>query len=233
MKIYNKGFNYSQDGPGNRLVYHLQGCNFRCRWCSNPESMEASGECREYSVEELLKEAQSCVPMFFDGGGVTLTGGEPTMQFDEIKEFLSFLRKSGIHTAIENNGSHPRLRELFDVIDFLIMDVKHFDEEQHRFWTGVSNKNTVENLKIICETGRQALIRIPLINGVNNDAEGFVRLFNSFNCSGVYFEILPYHEFGRDKWTVPYEIENGFVESRDIKNFEKLFRENGLRIIKT
>ena len=39
MKILQKGFNYSQDGPGNRLVYHTQGCNFRCKWCSNPESM--------------------------------------------------------------------------------------------------------------------------------------------------------------------------------------------------
>lgn len=44
MQIFQKGFNYSQDGPGNRLVYHLTGCNMRCPWCSNPECMETGGE---------------------------------------------------------------------------------------------------------------------------------------------------------------------------------------------
>lgn len=233
MKIFNKGFNYSQDGPGNRLVYHLQGCNFRCKWCSNPESMDISGECREYSISEILNEAITCKPMFFDGGGITLTGGEPTMQFEEIKELFTKLKENEIHTAIENNGSSARLSELFDIVDYWIMDIKHFDDEKHKFWTGASNKTTIENLKRLCIKGRQALIRIPLINGVNNDAEGFVKLFKGMNCTNLEFEILPYHEFGKNKWTEPYEIENGFVSNDEIKKFEDVFRENGLKLIIT
>ena len=77
------------------------------------------------------------------------------------------------------------------------MDIKHFDDEKHKFWTGASNKTTIENLKKLCKRGRQGLIRIPLINGVNNDAEGFVKLFKGMNCNNLEFEILPYHEFGK------------------------------------
>lgn len=43
IRIFQKGFNYSQDGQGNRLVYHLQGCNMKCPWCANPEGMKMEG----------------------------------------------------------------------------------------------------------------------------------------------------------------------------------------------
>ena len=58
MRIFQKGFNYNEDSPGNRLVYHIQGCNMRCRWCCNPEGMDFNGG--EYiSTEELIKEILS------------------------------------------------------------------------------------------------------------------------------------------------------------------------------
>jgi len=74
LHIFQRGFNFSQDGPGNRLVYHLQGCNLHCPWCSNPEGMTFCGG-TVCSVEDIVAEVLRSRPMFFDGGGVTLTGG--------------------------------------------------------------------------------------------------------------------------------------------------------------
>ena len=99
MRIFNKGFHFGQDGPGNRLVYHVSGCNMHCIWCSNPEGMsgEAGTDC---SVEELLSECQSCRKLFFSGGGVTFTGGEATRCYCELLPLLEHLQQLNIHTAI-------------------------------------------------------------------------------------------------------------------------------------
>ena len=61
---FQKGFNYSQDGPGNRLVYHLAGCNMFCPWCSNPEGLKKTENTQQYTVEELFQEVCSCKMMF-------------------------------------------------------------------------------------------------------------------------------------------------------------------------
>ena len=89
MRILQKGFNYSQDGPGNRLVYHLQGCNFACKWCSNADSIPLHNEkAKDVSVSSVFDEILRSRMMFFDGGGVTFTGGEATLQADELLELL-------------------------------------------------------------------------------------------------------------------------------------------------
>ena len=101
LHIFQKGFNYSQDGPGNRLVYHLKGCNLRCPWCSNPEGMDVNRAVGySASVDEVLKEVLRSAPMFFEGGGVTFTGGECTLQIDALMELFALLKKEGISTAI-------------------------------------------------------------------------------------------------------------------------------------
>ncbi len=84
MQIFQKGFNFSQDGPGNRLVYHIAGCNMRCLWCSNPEGMQESDAHTTYTKDALVAEAICCKPLFFDGGGVTFTGGEATLHAQEL-----------------------------------------------------------------------------------------------------------------------------------------------------
>lgn len=233
MKVLNKGFNYSQDGPGNRLVYHLQGCNFRCKWCSNPESIKADyKDCKEYSAQEIINEALSCRMMFFDGGGVTFTGGEPTLQFDELKEILIALKKAGINTSIETNASHPRLPELSEYIDFFIMDIKHPDNRIHKKYTSHSNETTLKNFELLTGIRQQLLVRIPLINNVNTDADSFLNLFESVDMTNVNIEILPYHEYGKCKWVEEYEIVDGFVSDETLAIFTDKLKSK-VNLIKT
>lgn len=287
INVFQKGFNYSQDGFGNRLVYHLQGCNLRCPWCANPEGMtlipplvvkeselldEACPHgaikdhhlnralcegcisrecvnihrhsgivCKEiaYEVEDLVAEAKGCSAMFFDHGGVTFTGGEPTVQFDGLMEVLTRLKEEGIHTALETNGTHPRLGELFPVIDQLMMDFKHYDSDKHRSVTGLGNENARANIQRAAGEGKELFIRIPLIGGFNaslSDIPQFIDFFQDIQTCRMCFEFLSYHEYGRDKWKAcgwEYTMKDAFVPEETVKAFRQGFIEKGLRVIRT
>lgn len=233
MRIFQKGFNFSQDGPGNRLVYHLSGCNMHCIWCSNPEGMNKNAG-KEMSIQEIAEECERSKMMFFSGGGVTFTGGEATLQMDELSELLKILKKKGIHTAIETNGTTKRLQEICEDIDYLIMDFKHYDNEILKKYTGADNENVKYNFEENCRKCRQQHIRIPIINNINSDKpELFAEYFCNFNTENTVFEFLAYHEYGKDKWQEEYKIKDGFVSDEIIKNFKEIFKEYGLKTINT
>ena len=240
IQIFQKGFNYSQDGPGNRLVLHLQGCNLRCPWCSNPEGLPCSGG-TSHSVEELVAQVLSCQMMFFDGGGVTLTGGEVTMQFDAVKELLTRLHALGIHTALETNGMHPKLPELFPVVSYLMMDYKHHDPEMHRRITGGSNAQTFKNIAAALDAGMNPAIRIPLIGGFNASEEDARRFADQFRAIGLpgrgTVELLTYHEYGKEKYAacgLPYTMTDEAKITPDmLRAFTNILTDAGITLIKT
>ncbi len=233
MRIFGKGFNFSQDGPGNRLIYHLSGCNMSCIWCSNPEGMNKNAG-KEYSINEIIKEAISCKPMFFSGGGVTFTGGEATIQFEELIEALKALKAENIHTAIETNGTSKRLNELLPFTDYLIMDFKHYDSDILKEYTGIGNENIKFNFEQNCKNKRQQHIRIPIINGINSEhPEKFAEYFSLFDTSNTVFEFLPYHEYGKEKWESEYKVKNGFITDDILKIFKSTFTAKDLKLITT
>ena len=238
LRIFQKGFNYSQDGPGNRLVYHLQGCNMRCAWCANPEGMNFQGG-KAVDTEDILQEVQRSRSMFFDGGGVTFTGGEPTMQFEALSLLLKRLKELNVHTAIETNGTHPRFPELFDHLDSIMMDLKQPFAEKHRQFTGVALDTVLRNITLAAEVGKDLLIRIPLINGYNTDKEdivAFATFLRGLNQENLRIELLRYHEYGRVKWerlNRSYEVENGFVSDDQYRMFHDLLTEYGPKLVKT
>ncbi len=233
MRIFGKGFNFAQDGPGNRFVYHLSGCNMRCPWCSNADGMTMDAG-KDYSVEDIVKEVLSCRPMFFSGGGVTFTGGEATLQADELIEVLKILKKENIHTALETNATSKRLPEIAEFIDYLIMDFKHFDSDIHKEYTGIGNGQIKENFEKLCRYGRQLHVRIPLINGINTGhPQKFAEYFSSCASDKTVFEFLLYHEYGKEKWQGEYTIKDGFVSEDTLNKFIEVFKMNGLKIVTT
>ena len=240
MRIFQKGFNFSQDGPGNRLVYHLQGCNLRCPWCSNPEGLAFRGG-EDCSIDALVDEVLRSRLMFFEGGGVTLTGGEATMQLEQAKEFFTRLQAESVHTCMETNGIHPRLPELFPVLDLLIMDIKHYDPHIHRAVTGADNAIAIHNLCGALNKDQNVALRIPLIGGFNaseEDAHGFVNLFDQFGVPGkATVELLPYHEYGKDKYArlgLPYTMtETAKVTRQQADAFAAILQKAGITVIHT
>lgn len=240
MKIFGKGFNFSQDGPGNRLVYHLKGCNMRCPWCSNPEGMSInSGDFYTLSVDEVVSEAEISTPMFFENGGVTFTGGEATLQFDALFSALSKLSEKGISVAVETNGTSEKLPLLFGLLNHLIIDLKHPDPVLHKKITGVSNEITKQNILKAAESGVDLLVRIPLIGGFNSsdDAlQGFVEFLKSANCKNLKVEVLKYHEYGKDKWQkcgLEYKMKDAFVTENQRTELENALKNAGITVVRT
>jgi pyruvate formate lyase activating enzyme len=218
----------------------------RCGWCSNPEGMavynkETTGsiQCKEYDTRTVLEEIESCKPMFFDGGGVTFTGGEPTLQFEALKELLQGAYAAGVNTAIESNATHKNLDELFPWIDQLILDFKFASDEKQIRYTGVSNKQIKENFKKAFSSGKHVLVRIPVINHINSDDEEIseiIRFMTSNDTGNARFELLPYHEYGKVKWDKcgkEYKITDGFVSKDRIAHLEQLFCESNLVLSRT
>lgn len=237
LRWFQKGFNYSQDGPGNRLVYHLQGCNLHCPWCSNPEGMDPAGNCVSEAVEKVVNDIISAKPMFFDQGGVTFTGGECTLQLDALLWVLKAIKAQGVHTAIETNGLSPRISDLFPYLDLLMLDVKHHDPEKHKKITGRGNIEIKQTLKAALDAGVRSIVRIPLIHGFNDlpgDMEGFCHFFGQLRGFGI--ELLPYHEYGKIKWKQAgktYQIRDGFVEKNHVQAFTDCLTEAGFDIIQS
>lgn len=240
LRIFQKGFNFSQDGPGNRLVYHLQGCNLHCPWCSNPEGLAITGG-TEISIDTLMDEVRRSSLMFFDGGGVTLTGGEVTLQFPAVQEFLTRLHAENFHTCIETNGLSTQLPELFPVLNLLIMDIKHYDPAIHRAVTGLSNERTISNIRQALSARQALALRIPLIGGFNAssaDAHGFVALFRELGLHDrATVELLTYHEYGKEKYSrlgLPYTMgDSARVSKESLHTFEMILRDAGINIIHT
>ncbi len=243
IHIFQKGFNYSQDGPGNRLVYHLSGCNLKCPWCSNPEGLEATKNATKLTVEDIVKEALSCKMMFIDGGGVTLTGGEVTCQREAVKSLLNKLKENNIHTCIETNASLKHCESIFNSVDYMIADFKSPNAQKLKEITGADLDIIKENLLLRAKTGKPLLIRVPLVNNFNTGAENatlfadfFEQLQKESNNKTLFFELLTYHEYGKEKYEKlgkEYKVKNGFVSPEDVKLLANKIKNKNLKLIHT
>lgn len=229
---FQKGFNFSQDGPGNRLVIHLSGCNMRCPWCSNPEGLTVkSSKTQAEETDVLAKEIISCKPMFFEGGGVTFTGGECTLQSEALISLIKILKTNGISVCIETNASTNGYLDTVTLCDYVLTDYKHPNAQILKTVTG-ADLDLIESNICSALLLKPVHLRIPLIHNFNDSQDaldGFCRFFASLK--GEFdIEILPYHEYGKDKWkkeNLEYKMNDGFVSEKTVEMFKNEFAKCG------
>lgn len=187
------------------FVTHRDSCQV-CGTCLDAcyaEARTIAG--REMTVGDVILEVQKD-RVFYDqsGGGVTFSGGEPLFQHEFLLELLAASRGEGIHTTVDTTGytSPEILERLSRFVDLFLYDVKTLNEQQHREYTGVSNRIILDNLRRLVSWGNRVIVRIPLIHGVNDD-EASIRDIGAFvKGLGAVSEthLLPYHRTGTEKY---------------------------------
>lgn len=159
---------------------------------------------------EVLKDE-----VFFDesGGGITLSGGEPLMQASFVEAMLVACRSRRLHTAVDTCGYAPTevVRRVRENVDLFLYDLKLMDNDRHRQFTGVGNDLILRNLKMLAENGSAVIVRIPVIPGVNDDADNISALSAFLLPLGLTrIDLLPYHRIASDKYYrlhLPYKME--------------------------
>ena len=191
------------DGPGLRLVVFLQGCPFRCLYCANPDTIETGGG-RETDPAEILRMAVDQKPFFGRRGGVTFSGGEPTLQAAALVPLVRDLKEAGIHVCLDSNGGvwNPAVEELMGLVDLVLLDVKQANPERHRVLTGHPNTQTLRTAAWLEEYGRPFWLRYVLVPGYSDAEEDIRRLGERLGgCRSIErVELLPYHTLGVHKY---------------------------------
>ena len=200
------------DGPGIRLVVFMQGCPLRCIYCHNRDTWDV-GKGSLYTPEEVIDELKK-YKSYIDssGGGITVTGGEPTLQAEFVCEVFKQAKKIGVHTALDTSGfvSIDKVRELLEYTDLVLLDIKHIDEVKHRRITGVENSKCREFAFYVSSKGIPIWIRYVLLTGFTDDEEDLEKTADFIKelKSVEKIEVLPYHSMGAYKWdNLGYEYE--------------------------
>jgi pyruvate formate lyase activating enzyme len=203
MKVHSIETFGTHEGPGIRLVIFTQGCHFRCLYCHNPDTQSLLGG-TEMSVPILVKLAEKQKTYFGKEGGVTVSGGEPTIHAKELIKLFKALHKKNIHTALDTNGAFldDDTKKLYAETDLLLLDIKHIDESKHQTLTGMSNENTLALAAYRESTGKPMWLRCVLVPGYSDDEADLVALGQHFKTyhSIERMEILPYHTLGAYKY---------------------------------
>ena len=163
------------DGDGVNTLVVFMSCPLRCKYCLNPQTLDAGLPHRTLTPDELYEETRKDELYFLaTGGGVTFGGGEPLLRPDFIRAFRSLCGdewKLNVETSL--NVPEDNVRGLMPVIDYWFIDIKDMDPEIYRKYTGKDNERVRENLRLLADSGFAAkcTIRIPHIPGYNEDAD--------------------------------------------------------------
>jgi pyruvate formate lyase activating enzyme len=247
------------DGPGIRTTVFLKGCPLKCFWCHNPESIDIHPEqsIKKIKLDDFVFDKQEevgtsmSVDQIIDivkkdrifmeesEGGVTFSGGEPTLQPAYLLQLLQACKNEGFHTAVDTCGytSKQTFSDIAPYTDLVLFDLKHYDSNMHKTATGQNNILILENLKYLLEIGKKVRIRIPIIPGFNYsdiDLLGTLSLLKTLQGEIEQIDLLPYHTLATNKYK-RFGINNTMNEMKGLKKTDlykakEMYEKEGFRV---
>lgn len=225
------------DGPGVRYVVFMQGCPLRCKYCHNSDTWNLKEAKHMESPEETFKEIMK-YKNFIKTGGVTVTGGEPLLQAEFIKELFKLCKEAGIHTTIDTSGYvfSDKVKEALEYTDLVLLDIKSIDPETYFDLTKVELTPTLEFLDYLKEKNIKAWVRHVIVPGITDRDDHLEKLAGYVaeypNVEKV--ELLPYHTLGEHKWEnqgMEYELKGVPALSKErFENAKEIFKRKGLSL---
>ena len=192
-----------------------------CGKCTEVCYAEALAMCgKEMSVEDVMQEIRQDIPYYINsGGGVTISGGEVLCNLEFATHLAEACCAENIHVAIETNLSFPidSCMQLFRTLDFVMCDIKIFDDSEHKKYTGISNKTILENIKKLDSLAIPFIVRTPLIPEVTDNAENISRIaeYISQLKNLRRYELLNFNPLGEAKYK-GLNKENAFESKRPL-----------------
>ncbi len=228
------------DGPGIRYILFMQGCPLRCKYCHNRDTWDAKGG-KEYTTDEIITDALKYASyMKFSGGGITVSGGEATLQPEFVAELFKKAKQNKIHTCLDTSGfvDIDVIDPILDNTDLVLLDIKHMDNDGSKDLTGVKIEKALAVAKHLDKRNIPVWIRhvlVPTITDTTDNLEALGKFVSSLN-NVERFELLPYHSMGVHKWEsmgIDYELTHlEDANDDDIKKAIEVIEKFGVKVFK-
>jgi pyruvate formate lyase activating enzyme len=227
------------DGPGVRLVAWLTSCQFKCVFCHNPDTWKLKNgmPVRLERAFEVVKQYRHSLRTM--KGGLTISGGEPLMQYQFLSKLFPAVHQLGIHTALETNGHlGDRLTDDdLSSIDLVMLGLKAIEPELHRRLTGMENKPVHEFARRLAQRKHPVWIRFVIVPGWTDNMDEIGRMADFAAGLGNVqrVDVLPFHQMGRFKWEklgMEYQMRDAAPPSPEkMKEAVARFRQVGLDVV--
>lgn len=191
------------DGPGIRFVIFMQGCPLRCGCCHNPDTWDISGG-EEYSPSQILDKAKRYREYFGVDGGITVSGGEPLLQAEFVKEIFKLCKKEGINTCLDTSGCilTDGVKQLLKVTDRVLLDIKYTSPELYKKHVGCELSAVYAFLEYLNAEGIKTTLRQVIIPTLNDNEQNILNLKSLAKKFNVVdkVELLPFKKICQVKY---------------------------------
>lgn len=191
------------DGPGVRFVVFMQGCNLRCKCCHNPDTWNMT-DGDVYTPQQISQMVNRYKDYFGGTGGITVSGGEPLLQADFVRELFVLCHENGINTCLDTSGSilNEQVKKLLLHTDRVLLDIKYTNESQYVENAGCHYDLVLDFLDYLDSKSIATTLRQVIIPTINDDTDNILRLKQLADTRSCVdkIELLPFRKLCQTKY---------------------------------